>query len=275
MTTLERVKDGVLLLDKAENGRIWVITLNRPDRLNAFNGILRKALHETYWEFAHDDGAWVAILTGTGRAFGTGQDLRERADRDIAAAKGEPDPMQPMPDHLRDIFPLAEALNIWKPMNAAVNGIAVAGGFNHAMQCDIRIAADTAEFGVTEARWNQAAGWVHHLPRIVGLGNALELVMWGDRRISAQRAFEMGFVNQVVPADQLMDTAMDWAMRMMELAPRAVRNFKEILYKGSYMSPFEAKRYASGLEQNLRGMEDSVEGPRAFSEKRKPVFKNA
>ena len=270
-----RTKDGVLLLDQEEQGRIWVITLNRPERLNAFNGELRKALHETYWEFAHDDAAWVAILTGTGRAFGTGQDLRERADRDAARAAGLPDPMVQMPDYLQEIFPLAEALNCWKPMIAAVNGIAVAGGFNHAMQCDIRIAAETAEFGVTEARWNQGAGWIHHLPRIIGLSHALELVIWGDRRISAQRAYEIGLVNQVVPPEQLMDTAMAWATRLLDLAPRAIRNFKEILYKGTYMGPFEARRYASGLEQNLRGMQDSIEGPRAFAEKRKPVFTNS
>ena len=270
-----RTKDGVLLLDKEENGRIWVITLNRPERLNSFNGELRKTLHETYWEFAHDDEAWVAILTGNGRAFGTGQDLRERADRNAAEAAGLPDPMVQMPDYLQNIFPLAESLNCWTPTIAAVNGVAVAGGFNHAMQCDIRIAADTAEFGVTEARWNQGAGWIHHLPRIVGLSHALELCVWGDQRISAQRAYEIGFVNQVVPGDQLLPTAMEWAMRMMELAPRAVRNFKEILYKGTYMGPFEARRYAAGLEQNLRGMQDSIEGPKAFAEKRKPVFKNA
>jgi len=270
-----RTKDGVLLLDKEENGRIWVITLNRPERLNSFNGELRKTLHETYWELAHDPDAWVAILTGTGRAFGTGQDLRERADRNAAQATGQPDPMVQMPDYLQDIFPLAEALNCWKPMIAAVNGIAVAGGFNHAMQCDIRIASDTAEFGITEARWNQGAGWIHHLPRIVGLSQALELVLWCDKRISAQRAYEIGLVNQVVPQDQLMDTAMEWAVRLLDLAPRALRNFKEILYKGTYMGPFEARRYASGLEQNLRGMQDSIEGPLAFAEKRKPVFKNA
>ena len=271
---MTRVKDGVLQLDTEENGRIWVVTLNRPERLNAFNGDLRKQVHETYWEFAHDDSAWVMVLTGAGRAFGTGQDLRERADRDAAAAAGLPDPMVTMPDYLANIFPIAERLNCWKPTIAAVNGIAVAGGFNHAMQCDIRIASETAEFGVTEVRWNQGAGWVHHLPRIIGLGNSLELVLWGDRRVSAQRAYEMGFVNQVVPPDQLLPTAMEWAMRMMTLAPRAVRNFKEILYRGSFMSPFEAARYATNLEQNLRGMKDSIEGPKAFSEKRPPVFLN-
>jgi len=269
-----RTKDGVLLLDKEANGRIWVITLNRPERLNAFNGELRKTLHETYWEFAHDDEAWVAILTANGRAFGSGQDLREPADRNQAELDGKPDPMVEMPDYLQNIFPLAERLNCWKPMIAAVNGIAVAGGFNHAMQCDIRIASTAAEFGVTEVRWNQGAGWVNTLPRIIGLGNSLELVLWGDRRVSAARAYEMGLVNQVVEPDQLLPTAMEWAERMLVLAPRAVRNFKEILYRGSYMSTFEMARYAQNLEGNLRGMEDSIEGPLAFAEKRVPVFKN-
>ncbi|MBM3140836.1 MAG: hypothetical protein FJZ92_11690 [Chloroflexi bacterium] len=269
-----RTKDGVLLLDREANGRIWVITMNRPERLNALNGELRKALYESYWEFAHDDEAWVAIVTGTGRAFCTGQDLRERTERDAARLAGRPDPMVQLPEHLVDIFPLSEKLHCWKPMIAAVNGIAVAGGFNQAMQCDVRIAADTAEFGVTEVRWNQGAGWVHRLPQIIGLGNALELVLWGDRRIPAQRAYQWGMVNEVVPAERLLPTAMEWATRMLELAPRSVRNLKEILYRGSWAQPVDAQRFGAVLERNLAGMEDSIEGPRAFAERRPPVFRN-
>ena len=268
-----RVLDGVLLLDKEENDRIWVMTFNRPERMNAFNGDMRAKVHQTYWDFARDETARVLIITGNGRGFGSGQDLRERAERDEAKAAGLPDPMVVMPDHLQNIFPLAESLDMWIPTIAAINGVATAGGFNHAMQCDVRIACEEhAEVGVGEARWNQGAGWVSHLPRIIGMSHALELVLWADKRVNAQRAYEMGFVNEVTPHDKLMDTAMSWAERMLDLAPRAVRNFKEILYKGSYMGPFEMRRFAGAIEYNLRGMNDSVEGPKAFSEKRKPIF---
>ena len=124
---MTRVKDGDLLLDKEENGRIWVITLNRPERLNSFNGAMRKTLHETYWEFAHDDDAWVAILTGAGRAFGTGQDLRERAERDEAMAAARPDPVVQMQEHPQNLVPVRAPVGRWKPRIAAVNGPAVAG----------------------------------------------------------------------------------------------------------------------------------------------------
>jgi enoyl-CoA hydratase/carnithine racemase len=143
-----------------------------------------------------------------------------------------------------------------------------------AQQCDIRIAAEHAQLGITETRWNQAAGWVHNLPSQLLLGHALEIALWGDRLLSAQRAYEMGWVNKVVPGERLMDEALEWAERMLSLAPRAVRNLKEILYRGAYLTPLEGRAFGRALEQNLAGMEDTREGPRAFAEKRKPNFQN-
>jgi enoyl-CoA hydratase/carnithine racemase len=131
--SMVRTKDGVLTSGQGAERTDRDHFLNRPERLNSFNSDLRKALHETYWEFAHDDEAWVAILTANGCAFDSGQDLRERADLNQAELDGKPGPMVEMPDYLQNILPLAEWLNCWKQMISAVNGIAVAGGFNHAM----------------------------------------------------------------------------------------------------------------------------------------------
>ena len=111
------------------------------------------------------------------------------------------------------------------------------------------------------------------LARYVALGHALEIALWGDGRITAQRAYEMGFINRVVPKDRLMEEAMSWAERMLYLAPRTVRNLKEIIYRGCVLTPEDGIAFGNALEQNLIGMEDSVEGPKAFAENRKPMFK--
>ena len=260
--------EPVLLYETRENGRIAVMTMNRPESMNALSGELMMAIGDGWRRFAEDDEAWVAILTGAGdRAFCAGADLKETAS--VRAKGGEVyRGRTTMP------YPLAETLNLWKPTIAAINGYAVAGGWMLAQQCDIRIAAEHAEMGIAEARWNMGAGWIHDLTRQIGIGHALELVLWGDKRITAQRAYEIGWVNRVVPADKLMDEAMSWAERVLSLAPRAVRNFKEILYRGYYMEPMQGRAFARSLEQNLSGMEDSLEGPSAFAEKRKPNFKN-
>lgn len=263
-------EQDVVLVDKKSNGKIWIFTLNRPHRLNAIGGGMMGELSKLWKEFRDDPDSRVAILTATGRAFSAGADLKEGAERAEKIERGEPIP--PMDERW---MPLSERFELWKPTIAAVNGIAVAGGFMYAMQCDIRIAAEEAEFGVPEVRWNRGgAPWMSCLTRIIGLGHALELCLWGDGLISAQRAYEIGFVNKVVSQENLMEEAMAWAERMLTLAPRAVMNIKQALYRGYYMNPLEGEALSWALEQNLKGMGDSLEGARAFVEKRPPVYKN-
>ncbi len=259
--------EPVLLYETKENGRIVVMTLNRPEKLNALSVELSNALADGWQRFADDDEAWVAILTGAGdRAFCAGLDLTERAEQNEAGTT------QQVKRGATD--QLSERFNLWKPTIAAINGFAVAGGWSLAQQCDIRIASESAEMGITEARWNMGAPWLNTLTRQLQLGHALEIALWGDKRITAQRAYEIGWVNKVVPQERLMEEALDWANRMLRLAPRSVRNFKEILYRAYNMTPEQGRAFAARLEANLVGMEDSIEGPKAFREKRQPVFKN-
>lgn len=251
----------ILLYEKKD--RVVTMTLNRPERMNALSLEIMGRLEEAFERFRQDDDAWVAIITGAGdKAFCAGLDLKDQAERD---AKGEGFPRSRPRFHHLDIF---------KPMIAAINGFAIAGGWLIAQQCDIRIAAEHAEMAISETTWNLPASWVVDLTRQLHLGHALEIVLWGDRRITAQRGYEIGWINRVVPKNKLMEEAREWAERMCYLGPRCVRNLKEILYRGFYMPPSEGLAFADALEQNLFGMEDTVEGPKAFTERRKPRFKN-
>jgi enoyl-CoA hydratase len=248
----------ILLYEKI--GRVVKITLNRPERMNAATPELLDRLVEAWNRFENDDDSWVAIITAAGdKSFCAGFDLLEAAKGD-AAEKGVP---------YKVIRP-----DVWKPTIAAINGYAIAGGFSLALSCDIRIAAENAEFGIAETRWNMPAPWVVELTRFLQLGHVLEIALWGDKRISAQRAYEIGLVNAVVPKEKLMTEAMSWAERMTNLAPRCVQNLKQILYRTANMNTEDALAFAIALEQNLKGMEDSIEGLKAFAERRKPQFKN-
>lgn len=250
---------SVLLYDKKD--RIVTITMNRPERMNALSDELRERLADAWRRFEEEEDAWVAILTGTGdKAFCAGMDLIEENERNKRGIK------RPSPNFAPPF--------ISKPVIAAINGYAIAGGWLMAQICDIRIAAEHAELGIAETRWNLSAGWVGDLPQLLHMGHALEIALWGDGRISAQRGYEIGFINRVVPKEKLMEEAMSWAERMLCLGPRSVRNLKETLYRGCYMQSEEGRAFGYALAQNLKGMEDSIEGPRAFTEKRKPVFKN-
>lgn len=257
-----------LLYETIDDGRIAIITMNRPERMNASDPGMSARWNDAWTKFAEDEECWVAIVTGAGdRAFSAGQDLQIRAELEEQGGDA------PYRGRVRGIS-LRDELKCWKPTIAAINGYAIAGGWSTAQNCTFRIAAAHAEMNIAEARWNQAAGFVAWLPRLMHTGHALEICLLGDRRVTAQRAYEMGFVNKVVPKEQLMEEAIDWARCMCRMAPRVIRNFHEMIYRGWNMSIPEASAFASAVEHNLRGMEDSLEGPKAFAEKRVPVFKN-
>lgn len=251
----------VLLYQKKD--RIVTITLNRPERANALSLELMLKLEQAWKQFDQDEDAWVAIITGAGdKGFCPGADLMDMAE---LMRKGAPMPLTP---------PVVTPAGIWKPVICALNGFAVAGGFWIAHDCDIRIAAEHVEMGVSETAWNVPAYWVFDLTKNLNLGHALEIALWGDRRMSAQRAYEIGLVNRVVPKEKLMAEAQEWAERMLNLGPRCVRNLKQIIYRGRYLPPQDGKAFGMALEENLKGMKDSLEGGTAFAERRKPKYQN-
>lgn len=267
-------KGPVVLVDKHEDGKIWVLTLNRPHRMNSMGGGLTEALMDALEAYRDDPVSRVAIITGAGdRAFCAGADLIETAERREAEAKTSGGRAAPSLAPRRFFVPMAESMNLWKPVIAAINGYAIAGGFMIAMQCDIRIMAEHARIGIAEVRWNMGgAGWMAPVTRQMTLGNALELALWGDTQYNAQRCYEIGWAQKVVPKEQLMEAAMQYAQRMLDMAPREVRNIKQMLYRGFNMNPIDAQTFGGWLEQNLQGMQDSIEGPKAFAEKRRPNF---
>lgn len=258
-----------LLYETIDDGQIAIITMNRPERMNSSDPGMAARWVDAWTTFADDDDCRVAIVTGAGdRAFSAGQDLKIRAD--LEAEGGD----APYRNRTRGVTPIGEKLGCWKPTIAAINGYAIAGGWSTAQYCTFRIAAEHAEMNIAEARWNQAASFVSTLTRLVGAGIALEFCLMGDRRFSAQRAYEVGLVNKVVPGEQLMAEAIDWARTLARMAPRTVENFNQMIHQAASMSQPEATAFANALEVNLRGMEDSLEGPTAFAEKREAVFKN-
>ena len=271
--TPQEIFGPVVKVDKLDDGAVYLITLNRPHRLNSIGDGLSEALYDAFVEYRDDPNARCAVLTGAGRAFCAGADLINTAETREAERDGRDDGPAPIITRRKNPVPLSESLNLWKPTIAAINGWAVAGGFMYAMQCDIRIMSEEARVGIAEARWNMGgAGWMIPVTRQIGLGNALELTLWGDTQYDARRCYEIGWVQRVVPQEMLLETALAYARRMIYLAPAAVRNMKQALYRGFGMEAIMAQSFGAAIEQNLQGMNDSIEGPKAFSEKRRPNF---
>src|SRR5712692_6331555 len=246
-----------------KRGRIAYVTINRPEVMNALHPPANDELSAVWDDFAADPDTWVAILTGAGeRAFSAGNDLKWTATHGM--------PRMPRGGFGGIVF----RDDIWKPLIAAVNGVALGGGLELALACDIIVASENARLGLPEPRVGlmAAAGGVHRLPRHVPLKVAMGMILTG-RPVSAAEAARIGLVNEVVPAGDLLATAERWAREMSECSPLAVQASKQAALQGLGRPVAEAMVGHYPLVQQLFKSEDVVEGPRAFAEKRKPVWR--
>ena len=246
------------------DGRILTVTIDRPEVMNSLHPMANVELGEIFDDFVADPELWVAIITGAGdRAFSAGNDLK------FQAAGGK---MGEAPVH--GFGGLTSRFDNTKPVIAAVNGVAMGGGFEIALACDLIIASEKAIFALPEPRVGLAAlaGGVHRLPRQIGLKNAMGMLLTG-RRVSAQEGVELGFVNEVVAPEELMNEARRWADQIVECAPLSVRASKQAAMQGLDEPTLQAAM--DGRYDGIRAMvksADFVEGPRAFAEKRRPSW---
>lgn len=252
-------------IDYQKKGKIATITINRPKAMNALSPDVFRGLHDAMVDFREDSDLWVGIITGAGeKAFCAGADVKLWLPF-VKECKDKPWllPTTPM-----------RGLEIWKPLIAAVNGVAFGGGLEIALACDIRVASESARFGFPETRIGimPRLGGTQRLLRILPWAKATEMLL-GGKVIDAQEAVEIGLANSVVPQEQLMPTATKWAENICKLAPLAVRAIKEAMIKGSSLCLDEALWLENALAMPLYDSEDYAEGSAAFREKRPPVFK--
>ncbi len=251
-------------LKVAREGRLTLITINRPEVYNALHPPAHFEFSAVFDDFSADPEQWVAIITGAGdRAFSAGNDLKYQA-------AGGPRERPPT-----GFAGLTQRFDLNKPVIAAVNGFAMGGGFEIALACDLIIAAEEAVFALPEPRVGLAAlaGGLHRLPRIIPQKQALGMILTG-RRVAAEEGHRLGFVNEVVPRADLMAAAKRWAGLILECSPMSVRASKQAIYQGLDKATLEeaiATRYPA--VQALYDSADFVEGPRAFAEKRPPNWK--
>lgn len=249
-----------------KRGQRAYVTLNRPNVLNALNSITIDQLRDTFERIIDDSEVRVAILTGSGeKAFAAGADIQELIDLVPVKTKE-------LGCKWHDLFNLIE--NMGKPVIAAINGLAVGGGCELAMACDIRIASENSKFAQPELKLGviPGGGGTQRLPRLVGKGMAKELILTG-RMIGADEALRIGLVNRVVPALELMTICEEIADEIIKAAPLAVQYCLEAINKGLYMGLEEGLLLEENLSALICSSEDMKEGITAFIEKRKPKFR--
>jgi enoyl-CoA hydratase/carnithine racemase len=248
-----------------DEGRVRIVTLNRPEVMNALHGDAHFELNEVWDEFAARDDLWVGIITGAGdRAFSAGNDLKVQASGKRRPWTGS------------GFAGLTHRFDLDKPLIAAVNGWAMGGGFEIALACDIIVASENALFALPEPRVGliAGAGGVHRLPRQIPQKLAMGMILTG-RRVPAAEGLTLGFVNEVVPVGQALEGAKRWAAQILECSPMAIRASKQAAMRGLGEASVAAALgnvYPAQVANNTSA--DYVEGPQAFSEKRKPVWHN-
>jgi crotonobetainyl-CoA hydratase len=246
---------------RERRGNVEILTINRPEARNAINGGVSRAMSSIMDELAEDDDCWVVIITGSGDiAFSAGMDLKAFArgeGAEITAASGG--------------FAGLTARDFPKPIIAAVNGSALAGGFEIMLSCDLVVAVEHAKFGIPEAKRGliAGAGGLIRMPKRLPMAIALELAMTGDP-IDADRALALGLINRVVPAGALLDEALALAGTIAANAPLAVRYSKSVMKQAAEVSESEGWKINAAAAGVVFSSADAMEGPMAFAEKRAP-----
>jgi enoyl-CoA hydratase/carnithine racemase len=253
------------LLDYTKEGKIATFTINRPEALNALNLQVTRELHEALIDFRDDENLWVGIFTGAGdKAFCAGADIKEL--------------LPFLAEHGQEMwaFPATHnrGMDLWKPLIAAINGFCLGGGLEIALGCDIRIAGEKARLGVPEVTLGliPGDGGTQRLPRAIPRCKAAEMLLMG-KMIDAQEAYRIGLVNTVVPPEEVMSTAREWAESICKAGPLAVRAAKQAMLRGCEMPLNDGLRLEFMLNAYVTSTEDFTEGTTAFVEKRKPVYK--
>ena len=248
---------------------IATITLNRPDRLNAFSPEMMDSMYRAMEDTIEDKNIRVLIITATGRAFCSGADVKAMAQR------------YNQPGGADMKIPEAERVSMYlllqkceKPVIASINGVAVGGGLDLACACDIRIASDKARFAEVFIRRGMipASGGTYFLPRLVGIDKALQLIWTGDM-LDAKEAERIGLVTMVVPHEELEMATMELAEKLAKGPPLAIQSAKRVVYEGLDMDLESTLKHVAPFVSKVTRSEDHKEGARAFVEKREPVFR--